>query len=62
MRIFFACGAKSLCAIRVIMPMAMIMHIRKPKPFRHEPMIPAIFCSCGLFPQPLVSLPIQLAR
>ena len=32
------------------------------KPFRHDPRIPAIFCSCGVRPELVVSLPIQLAR
>ena len=32
------------------------------KPMRHAPRIPAIFCSCGVFPEPEVSLPIHAPR
>ena len=46
----------------VMIMMASVISMTVENPPRQEPRIPAIFCSCGVFAEPEVSLPYQLAR
>ncbi len=54
--------AKRDPSINVMVKMAISNIIVPENPLRHVPRMPAIFCSCGVLAEVLVSFPIQAAR
>ena len=58
-RVSWAVSAKSAWFISVTIVRTSIVTMTAERPPRQLPRMPAIFCSCGVLPMPLWSLPIH---